>query len=284
MFRCSVYNNQLIFLLIAYIIARITIMRINVSYVAFRLLIDSGFHCKSGWDNRILLKKHDLIYSVSRGRFSLLIRQSRALVRCKNAAQKRNSRVRWKSVVFCNTGMTRSYPLGDYTLPRGTLVLRRENYARHPGVDVRAISEVLRRDSPERREKAYRERAGIAPRERPRTYAFRSRARTAERWKGCGSDDTRDGDEILSTGMYAVRLARMYVIRRAYFISTAGALLFPPERRRNPRALALALARGGSRIIKDGLTIFPRVPGGRGQCDGALRGICRCTRCCVCFY
>lgn len=83
-------------------------------------------------------------------------------------------------------------------------------------------------------------------------------------------------------GMYAGWFARMHI--RALISSPQPAHFFFRPSGDRIRARVRARARGGSRIIKDGLTIFPGVPGGRGQCDGALRGICRYTRCCVCFY
>lgn len=166
---------------------------------------------------------------------------------------------------------------GLHALPGGVVGPSTRKLCRYPSADVRAISEILRRV--EQREKAIPESAGTTT----LAYVARERRRVARcgekglrGWRGSGRDDDETLRECMQAG------SRVCIYTRAYFISTAGALLFPPERRRNPRARACE--RGGSRIIKDGLTIFPGVPGGRGQCDGALRGICRCTRCCVCFY
>lgn len=119
-------------------------------------------------------------------------------------------------------------------------------------------------------------------------HARLRRARTAE-----GDEMWRErvaGDGAAAVGMMTrhygnvCRPVRAYAYTRALISFPQPAHFFFRPSGDGIRALARACERGGSRIIKDGLTIFPRVPGGRGQCDGALRGICRCTRCCVCFY
>lgn len=138
---------------------------------------------------------------------------------------------------------------------------------RYPGAaDVRTISEVLRRDRAER-EKA----AGEGWKQS--TLAFR--ARESEK----GMELARDGIGMLTRHHGNVCRRVCIPIRALISFPQPAHFFFRPS-----GDGIRSRARGGSRIIKDGLTIFPGVPGGRGQCDGALRGICRCTRCCVCFY
>ena len=236
-------------------------------------LLIQVFLRETGWNSRILLKATIWFTLFCADDFPFFFRQSRALVRCKNTTQKRNSRVRWKSVVFCNTGMTFVYPLGDYTLPRGAwLVLRRENYVAIPGMDVRVISEGIAMRLGRAERESYREEgletATLSP----------SLTRTAE-----GSEMKGMRIEMVTRyygNVYAGRFVRMHIRALISFPQSAH-FFFRPS---GDRIRARACARGGSRIIKDGLTIFPGVPGRHGQCDGALRRICRCTRCCVCFY